>query len=78
MKKKNSVTAAKRGAQRPGRVGLANEARPGLGRRGGTAKQGKRGGRYTKTRPAPREQAPDSMAHELERATAMSGQSSGT
>jgi len=32
---------------------------------------------YEKPRPAPREQPPNSMAHELERSTGMSGQSAG-
>ncbi len=33
---------------------------------------------YEEPRPEPREQAPDSLAHEQERQTGMSGQSSGT
>lgn len=33
---------------------------------------------YEEPRPAPREQAPDSLAHEQERSTGMSGQSSGS
>jgi hypothetical protein len=72
------TTVTNRRTERPGRVGLANEVRPGLGTRADTKKRSKRGGHYAKRRPAPREQAPDSMAHELERSTAMSGQSSGT
>lgn len=69
--------------KRPGRVGLANEARPGLGTRavsGGKPKAKAKGRSlkgYTEPRPAPREQHPGTMAHELELQTGMSGQSSG-
>ena len=88
-------TFAKR-EQRPGEVGLANEARPGLGTRGedevsrnnpaeteesslkGVGKLGKpKATRYSydEPRPEPREQAPNSLAHEQERSTGASGQS---
>jgi hypothetical protein len=79
----------------PGKVGLANEARPGLGTRAknpdpaaAPAKKPKEAKSRTKPRatklgyeeprPAPREQPPNTMAHEEERSTGMSGQSSGT
>lgn len=81
--------------KKPGHVGLANEARPGLGTRednGDPAaaaekplqeatsktkpRATKRG--YEEPRPAPREQPSNSLAHEQERSTGMSGQSSGT
>lgn len=75
------------------RKGLANEARPGLGTRNADpkpaskaklppAKSGQkpeatpRG--YEEPRPEPREQPPDSRAHDEERSTGISGQSSGT
>src|SRR5687768_9432062 len=70
--------------QKPGEVGLANEARPGLGTRGDEADPSKAEGKpgspadsaadsgrpqatkhgYEEPRPAPREQPPDSLAHE--------------
>jgi hypothetical protein len=81
--------------KKPGDVGLANEARPGLGTRSTEAdpaaaptkapKEAKSNSKpkatkfgYEKPRPAPRDQPPDTMAHEQERSTGMSGQSSGT
>jgi hypothetical protein len=82
--------------KKPGKVGLANEARPGLGSRADdadpaappkkkTAKKAATDGKPTATkrgyeepRPEPREQPPNTMAHEQERQTGMSGQSSGT
>jgi hypothetical protein len=88
-------TFAKR-EQRPGQVGLANEARPGLGTRGedevkrndpAEAKPGPVKGAgglgkpkatrygYDEPLPEPREQAPNSLAHEEERSTGASGQS---
>ncbi len=83
--------------QKPGEVGLANEARPGLGTRADDAdpanaddkpatpaKSATDSGQpkatrygYEEPRPAPREQPPDSLAHEQERSTGASGQSSG-
>lgn len=87
--------------RKPGEVGLANEARPGLGTRGQPPAAGKSPPRApgasgtnrirsdreplgrdaplppAKPRPKRREQAPDSLAHELERATGVSGQTSG-
>ena len=76
--------------RKPGSVGLANEARPGLGTRSddpdpqsvpaeppkearskSKPKATKRG--YEEPRPEPREQAPDTMAHEQERSTGVSG-----
>ena len=79
--------------KKPGEVGLANEARPGLGTRAKT-KRGKITKRAAtphdaeplgrdaplppaKPRPAPREQASDSMAREQERDTGVSGHMSG-
>ncbi len=83
--------------KRPGEVGLANEARPGLGTRADDTEKpavveasprSKRRPRrafddnsqpratpyaYDEPRPEPREQAPDSMAHEQERSTGASG-----
>lgn len=84
--------------KRPGEVGLANEARPGLGTRADNSEDsvaasvasGPRSKRrprraddtsqpratpygYEEPRPEPREQAPDSMAHEQERSTGASG-----
>ena len=80
--------------RKPGDVGLANEARPGLGSRsdeqaeqppsssappeaksGGKPKATPRG--YEEPRPEPRDQPPDTLAHEEERSTGMSGQSGG-
>jgi hypothetical protein len=86
-------TFAKR-EQRPGEVGLANEARPGLGTRSedelsrnnpaeaepGAVKGARKLGKpkatrygYEEPRPEPREQAPNSLAHEEERSTGASG-----
>ena len=83
--------------KRPGQVGLANEARPGLGSRAeneaarndpaaasdmidkplvkdsGKPKATRYG--YSEPTPEPREQAPNSFAHEEERSTGASGQS---
>ena len=75
--------------KKPGRVGLANEARPGLGSRRNEAaptarppkrKPAKESGKpratprgYEEPRPEPREQPSDTMAHELERSTGTSG-----
>jgi hypothetical protein len=83
-----------RRTERPGEAGLANQTRPGLGEREGSddglkplrATKGKPTphdkeplGRDAPLPPrAPREQKPDSVAHEQERDTGMSGQSSGT
>jgi hypothetical protein len=77
--------------KRPGEAGLANEARPGLGSRGRldqTAGDKKSSNTPHDTEPQgrnavlpprqPREQPSDSLAHELERDTGVSGQSSGT
>jgi hypothetical protein len=77
--------------RKPKDAGLANESRPGLGSRADEAdparqpdppKDSKDGGKpkatprgYEEPRPAPREQPPDSMAHEQERSTGASGQS---
>ena len=80
--------------KKPGQVGLANEARPGLGTRADEAdpaaapekapKEAKSNTKpratklgYEEPRPAPREQPPNTMAHEQERSTGMSGQSGG-
>ena len=80
--------------KKPGAVGLANEARPGLGTRADeadpaaapdkTPKEAKSKSKpratklgYEEPRPAPRDQPPDTMAHEQERSTGMSGQSGG-
>ena len=81
--------------RKPGQVGLANEARPGLGTRGdnvdpASGPEADAGGEqdpeakpeatehgYEEPRPEPREQAPDSLAHDQERSTGVSGQSSG-
>lgn len=81
-------------AKRPRQVGLANEARPGLGTRAedeakrndpgaddvdrpmkttGKPKATRYG--YDEPLPEPREQAPNSFAHEEERSTGASGQS---
>lgn len=87
------ATVPERG-KKPGQVGLANEARPGLGTRAvsadpalvpgdlaedvlaeGAPKATPHG--YEEPRPAPREQPSNSRAHEEERSTGMSGQSSG-
>lgn len=77
--------------KRPGQVGLANEARPGLGTRAedererndphpekkshisdkGKPKATPHG--YEEPRPEPREQEPNSLAHEQERSTGVSG-----
>ncbi len=78
----------------PGEAGLANEARPGLGTRENRDDGTKPlradktppaphdheplGRDAPLTPKAPREQPPDSPAHETERDTGMSGQSSGT
>jgi hypothetical protein len=84
--------------KKPGQVGLANEARPGLGTRGdeppqddGSAPLRRKGKKqtassvrfegepkatrygYSEPLPAPREQEPDTMAHEQERQTGASG-----
>lgn len=88
------VDAFQKRKKRLGQAGLANEARPGLGTRAdegvtkreeGTAlkQPGKprapaAARNYREPAPAPQEQRPDTMAHELERSTGMSGQSSGT
>ena len=72
--------------------GLANEPRPGLGsraasgskaapppaRRGRKVKATTDGKVYQEPIPEPREQAPDSYAHEEERSTGVSGHSGGT
>jgi hypothetical protein len=98
--------------KKPGEVGLANEARPGLGTRGkktshpagrsseaskpAAKAKAKRAAKKTKTpahdaeplgrvaplppsrpQPAPREQPPDSLAHEQERDTGVSGHMGG-
>jgi hypothetical protein len=81
--------------KKPGRVGLANEARPGLGTRADDAdpadipahppkeaasrskpKATPHG--YEEPTPEPREQPSDSLAHEQERQTGVSGHSGGT
>ena len=80
----------------PGNLGLANEARPGLGTRPSDADaaaaravrpidpSGKRAKpritthTYEEPRPEPREQSPDSFAHEEERSTGVSGHSGNT
>lgn len=81
--------------KKPGHVGLANEARPGLGSRGDEdARRNdpaaerervdrplvKQGGKpkatpygYSEPTPEPREQSPNSLAHEEERSTGASG-----
>ncbi len=90
---KASIESFPERTRKPGEVGLANEARPGLGSRSDAAagaekpkavKKPKTKGKPTATkrgyeepRPEPREQSPDSLAHEQERQTGMSGQSSG-
>lgn len=75
--------------KKPGQVGLANEARPGLGTRADdpqpaaasetpeeaeslTKPRATRLG-YEEPRPEPREQDPNSFAHEEERSTGVSG-----
>ena len=87
-----SRSTAKQRRKKPGSVGLANEARPGLGTRADDGRKRprpdtpmkeatsrskpeatRRG--YEEPRPEPREQAPDSMAHEEERSTGESGHS---
>ena len=81
--------------RKPGHVGLANEARPGLGTRGdgvdastapdaaaveddgpATKPEATEHG-YEEPAPPPREQPSDSLEHEQERSTGVSGQSSG-
>ena len=79
--------------RKPDDVGLANEARPGLGSRSenqneprpaSAPPEAKFPGKpkatphaYEEPRPAPRDQPPDTRAHEEERSTGVSGQSSG-
>ena len=82
--------------EKPGAVGLANEARPGLGTRADDADPSSNEDKsnppseaksdsqpkatphgYEEPRPEPREQPSDSLAHEQERSTGVSGQSSG-
>lgn len=85
--KASRETFSKR-TRKPGAVGLANEARAGLGSRGKLARRKKSGtlrrgavredreplGRNAPVhRPAPREQPANSVAHELERHTGVSG-----
>jgi|SRR5215216_4770163 len=79
--------------KRPGQVGLANEARPGLGTRSDDESKGDQplppdandtSESATKIqppptrRPEPVEQDPDSRQHDLERDTGVSGHSGGT
>ena len=81
--------------EQPRQVGLANEARPGLGTRGDDADATKRAATplpeaksrskphatehgYEVPPPAPREQSPDTMEHEEERSTGVSGHSGAT
>jgi hypothetical protein len=76
--------------KKPGRVGLANEARPGLGTRADAGEDKDEDAQanppqdassppratphgYEEPRPEPREQPADSMAHEQERSTGVSG-----
>lgn len=77
-----------RRTERPGETGLANEARPGLGRRGNhqPAKQPPAAAPRDRdplgrdkpiVRPAPREQKSDTRASELERDTGVSGRAAG-
>jgi hypothetical protein len=78
--------------KRAGKAGLANEVRPGLGTRTETAPSGSASANTTahdtepmgrnaplppgKPKPAPREQAPESLAHQEERDTGVSGHTS--
>lgn len=84
--------------RKPGKAGLANEARPGLGTRADDADaaaaraerplpeaSGNDGGQpkvtertYEEPRPEPREQPADSLEHEQERSTGVSGHSGNT
>jgi hypothetical protein len=91
-KTRGSRSTAKQRTKKPRNVGLANEARPGLGTREDDGRkrarpdapmkeaksrskpQATRRG-YEEPRPEPREQASDSMAHEEERSTGVSGHS---
>ncbi len=66
--------------RRPGEVGLANEARPGLGTRAAGREAGAPAGGAAippVRRPAPREQDSDSLAQEMQRSTGVSGHTSG-
>jgi hypothetical protein len=88
-----SRATIKQRTKKPRNVGLANEARPGLGTRGDDRarssetpmKEAKSRSKpqatthgYEEPRPEPREQASDSMAHEQERSTGVSGHSGNT
>jgi hypothetical protein len=84
--------ALKKRELRPGEVGLANEARPGLGTRGdesrakpqkdlpldsGAPRAPEAAKTHRSPRPAPQEPA-DALTQEQERSTGISGQSGGT
>jgi hypothetical protein len=89
---RRSRSTTKQRTKKPGNVGLANEARPGLGTRADDGRkraspdapmkeatsrskpEATRHG-YEEPRPEPREQEPDSRAHEEERSTGESGHS---
>lgn len=87
------VDAFKKRQLRPGKAGLANEPRPGLGTRaskpGVERKEGaplkpwrtravKAAKKYQEPRPAPQEEPADDLLQAQERSTGMSGQSAGT
>jgi len=61
------MEGAPAGAKKPRTKAAEKKGKPRATKRG-----------YEEPRPEPREQAPDSLAHEQERQTGMSGQSSGT
>ena len=89
-----SPESSAKGTRKPREMGLANEARPGLGTRAdnpdpaaipdASPKEAKSGSKpkatkhgYEEPRAEPREQPSDSRAHDEERSTGVSGQSSG-
>jgi hypothetical protein len=91
---KESIETFPQRSKRPGAVGLANEARPGLGTRGVDNDPGaapaaeedsspaadakKSPPQPPEQRPSPQEQDPDSLAQELQRDTGVSGHMGGS